>query len=76
MKICQLCAVDFTLKHFLIPLIDRMGKEGWVVETVCSYGAYTDDLKKQGYIIKNVSIPRNINIFKIQNVFKKIQKSK
>ena len=24
LKVCQLCAVDFTLKHFLTPLIDGM----------------------------------------------------
>ena len=24
LKVCQLCAVDFTLKHFLLPLIDGM----------------------------------------------------
>ena len=64
-KICQLCAVDFTLYNFLIPLIDGMEREGWEVETVCSYGDYTDTLIKNGYKIKNIKIPRNLNPIKI-----------
>ncbi len=80
MKICQLCAVDFTLKHFLLPLIDGMEKKGWVVETVCSYGEYIDDLKKDGYIIKNLNIPRSVNpiriFFAIFQLYKLIKKEK
>ena len=34
LKVCQLCAVDFSVKHFLLPLIDEMQKE-------------INDLKKQ-----------------------------
>lgn len=65
MKICQLCAVDFTLKNFLLPLIDGMQKEGWKVEAVCSDGSYVKDLINSGYIIRNISIPRNLNILLI-----------
>ena len=36
MKVCQLCAVDFTLKHFLLPLVDGMRAQGWRVTAVCS----------------------------------------
>lgn len=38
MKVCQLCAVDFTLKHFLLPLVDGMRAQGWRVTAVCSDG--------------------------------------
>ena len=65
MKICQLCAVDFTLNFFLLPLIDGMKKKGWEVEAVCSNGPYIKDLINSGYIIKNVNIPRNLNIISI-----------
>ena len=65
MKICQLCAVDFTLKNFLLPLIDGMEKEGWIVEAICSNGEYIDDLRKEGYLIKKIDIPRNTNPIKI-----------
>lgn len=65
MKICQVCAVDFTLKNFLLPLIDGMKNEGWRVDAVCSHGDYVQGLKEKGYEIKNISIPRNLNPIKI-----------
>lgn len=65
LKICQLCAVDFTLNNFLIPLIDGLKEEGWEVEAICSYGKQVNSLKEKGYIIKNIEIPRNLNPFKI-----------
>ena len=74
MKICQLCAVDFTLSKFLLPLIDEMKKEGWVVEAVCSRGNYTDCLSKKGYVIKNIDIPRKLNPFKIIKAFYSLYK--
>ena len=77
-KICQLCAVDFTLNNFLLPLIDAMIKEGWIVDSVCSYGGYGEKLKNKGYRIRNINIPRSINLIKIvvaiyqlYNLFKK-----
>ncbi len=69
LKICQLCAVDFTLYHFLIPLIDGLKKEGWEVEAICSYGKHINPLRDRGYIIKNIDIPRNLNPFKILKSF-------
>ena len=78
MKVCQLCAVDFTLKFFLLPLIDGMTKEGWQVEAVCSDGPYIKNLVQEGYKIKNIDIPRNLNlilifsaIYKLYRLFKK-----
>ena len=38
MKVCQLCAVDFTVEKFLLPLIDGMEATGWQVTTICSDG--------------------------------------
>ena len=63
LKVCQLCAVDFTLKHFLLPLIDGMEKEGWTVISVCSDGPYIGNLRKKGYNIETVYIARNYNLF-------------
>ena len=64
MKVCQLCAIDFTLKNFLIPLIDGMVDEGWDVYSVCSNGDFITELQKQGYNITNIEISRSINPFK------------
>lgn len=80
MKICQLCAVDFTLKFFLLPLIDGMTKEGWQVEAVCSDGPYIKNLVQEGYNIKNIDIPRNLNLIlifsAIYNLYRLFKKEK
>lgn len=61
MRVCQLCAVDFTLNNFLLPLIDGMQEKGWQVTAVCSDGPFTDKLKSRGYRIENVRIARSMN---------------
>lgn len=61
MKVCQLCAVDFTLRKFLLPLIDGMRAKGWEVTAVCSDGPYIKELRAEGYRIETVAIARNMN---------------
>lgn len=61
MKICQLCAVDFTLKNFLLPLIDGMRSRGWHVVAVCSDGPFVSDLRQRGYEIDTIPIARSMN---------------
>lgn len=61
MKVCQLCAVDFTLKNFLLPLIDGMQDKGWQVTSVCSDGSFVPGLRLRGYRIENVRIARSMN---------------
>ena len=61
MKVCQLCAVDFTLKNFLLPLIDGMQEKGWQVTAVCSDGPFVPGLRSRGYRIENVPITRSMN---------------
>lgn len=60
LKICQLCAVDFTLKHLLLPLVDGMQEKGWNITSVCSDGKYAAELRQQGYRHIPISISRNI----------------
>ena len=61
MKICQLCAVDFTLKFFLLPLIDGMRSRNWNVIAVCSDGPFVSDLRQRGYEIDTIPIARSMN---------------
>lgn len=61
LKICQLCAVDFTVEHFLTPLIDGMHAQGWQVTSVCSNGKYVPGLRERGYKVETVSISRGLN---------------
>ena len=45
LKICQICAVDFTLKHFLVPLIKKL-EENYEVTTICTKGEYINNFNK------------------------------
>jgi glycosyltransferase involved in cell wall biosynthesis len=60
-KVCQLCAVDFTAKHFLLPLVDGMKQQGWPVTTVCSDGKFVPGMRADGYHVVTISIARSMN---------------
>lgn len=60
-RVCQLCAVDFTLSKFLLPLIDGMQQSGWEVTAVCSDGKDIAMLRRQGYRIETIPIARSRN---------------
>jgi len=60
-KIFEICAVDITVKKLLLPLINRLKKEGYVVEIACSIGEEAKTLEKKGYIFKIININRKIN---------------
>jgi len=80
MKICQLCAVDFTLQKFLLRLIDGMESAGWNVTSVCSDGKSIDELRSKGYQIITVPISRSMNpikhIFSIWNLIDLFRREK
>jgi len=61
-KILQLCAVDFTVKNLLLPLINRLSAEGFKVHVLCSAGENTKELTKGGYKVKIIKIIRRISI--------------
>jgi glycosyltransferase involved in cell wall biosynthesis len=63
LKVCQLCAVDFTLVYFLLPLIDGMREVGWEVVSVCSDGPEVAGIRQRGYRIETVPIARSYNLF-------------
>ena len=64
LRVCQLCAVDFTLKHFLLPLIDGMQNRGWEVTAVCSDGPEIPGLRARGYVVDTIPISRSLNVFR------------
>jgi glycosyltransferase involved in cell wall biosynthesis len=55
--------VDFTLKKFLLPLVDAMREAGWEVTAVCSDGPYVYDLRSAGYRIETLPIARSVISF-------------
>ena len=73
LKVCQLCAVDFTLAHFLTALVDGMQTQGWAVTAVCSDGPFVKPLRARGYQIETLTIARGLNPFRhLVSLFKLI----
>jgi len=64
MKICHVCAVDFTLKRLILPLIDTQLTQGYSVKSVCSFGGHVDDLTRHGYQIEAIPIARSLSPLK------------
>ncbi|WLD93005.1 glycosyltransferase family 4 protein [Alkalihalobacillus sp. AL-G] len=62
MKILQITAVDFTLKKFLLPLIDELENKGYNVDIACNIHGIGNQLIKDGYNIINIPFTRDMNI--------------
>ncbi len=62
MKICQLCAVDFTLYHFLLPLMRAMRDAGHEVVGVCADGKLIAKVRADGFRVEPVRIVRSYNL--------------
>jgi glycosyltransferase involved in cell wall biosynthesis len=72
-KILQVCAVDFTVKNLLLPIINKLKKEGFEVEIACSKGEEALKLEKQGHVFRFVKIDRKFspisNLMSITGLF-------
>ena len=64
MKICQLCAVDFTLYHFILPLMRAEQAAGHEVIGVCSGGPWLEKVRADGFRTMPIPIARNLNPFR------------
>ena len=70
MKVYQLCAVDFTLERFLLPLIDGIATSVWDITAVCSDVPSILSLRERGYRICSVPIARCvISIATLRSLF-------
>jgi glycosyltransferase involved in cell wall biosynthesis len=59
MKICQLCAVDFTLYHFLLPLMRAQRDAGHEVVGVCARGNLAEKVEAEGFRVIDAPIKRS-----------------
>jgi glycosyltransferase involved in cell wall biosynthesis len=59
MKICQLSAVDFTLYHFLLPLMRGLRAAGHDVTGVCARGALAAKVEAEGFRVLDAPIRRS-----------------
>ena len=74
MKICQLCAVDFTLYHFLLPLMRAMREAGHEVVGVCADGAFADQVRAEGFRVEAVDFRRNYDLLAHARAYKDLVK--
>jgi glycosyltransferase involved in cell wall biosynthesis len=64
MKIAQLCAVDFTLYHFLLPLMRALRDAGHEVVGIASDGPFTSKVRAEGFRVEPVYIERSFNLLR------------
>jgi len=62
MKIAQLCAVDFTLYHFLLPLMRGMREAGHEVVGIASDGPLLEKVRAEGFRVEAAAIERSFNL--------------
>lgn len=72
MKICQLCAVDFTMYHFILPLARAEAAEGHEVVAVCSDGPWLGKVRDAGIRTVPVAIARSFNIFRHFGTYRRL----
>jgi len=61
LRVLHQCAVDFTVRSFLLPIIDRLIQEGMDVRIGCTPGKYTPELRARGYQMAALPIARSRN---------------
>jgi glycosyltransferase involved in cell wall biosynthesis len=61
LKILQLCAVDFTIYHFILPL-GRELRDQFDVHFCSSPGPYAEKIRQQGFIFHGIPISRSYNV--------------
>ncbi|MBU0906399.1 MAG: glycosyltransferase family 4 protein [Firmicutes bacterium] len=62
MKILQVTAVDFTVKKFLLPLVDELNKDNYEVHIACNINDIGRELSNKGYELKHIPFSRNLNV--------------
>ena len=59
-KIAQVCAVDFTLYHFLVPLVRGMADAGHEVVAACGDGPLAARVRAEGIRVEAVPFSRSL----------------
>jgi glycosyltransferase involved in cell wall biosynthesis len=73
MKICQLCAVDFTLYHFLLPLMRAQRDSGHEVVGVCARGKLAPLVEAEGFRVIDAPIKRSSNPLALRRAYRALR---
>jgi glycosyltransferase involved in cell wall biosynthesis len=71
-KICQLCAVDFTLYHFLVPLMAGLRDAGHEPVGVCADGDLVDKVRAGGFRVETVGLTRQIDFGEMSRAYREL----
>jgi len=74
LKICQLSTVDFTLYHFLRPLMHAQIAEGHEVVGVCADGDLVSAVRDEGIRVETAPLVRSINPIRNFRIASALQK--
>lgn len=61
-RILQLCAVDFSAHHFLLPLMRAQRAAGFTVDLACRDGAYVAGIRAEGFTVHTIPFERSMNL--------------
>ena len=61
MKIFEITNVDFSLRHFLLPLMRAARDRGHEVIGICAEGPLLDDIRAEGFRIVGVPFERSLS---------------
>lgn len=74
LKIAQVCAVDFTLAHFLLPLMRGMRDAGHEVVGICADGPLLKTVRDDGFRVETIEISRSFNILSHAGSYRRMRR--
>ena len=72
MKICQVCAVDFTFYHFLLPLARALSHAGHEVVGVCGDGPLAERVRAAGVRVEAVPFSRDLDLLSHLRAYRRL----
>jgi glycosyltransferase involved in cell wall biosynthesis len=73
MKVAQLCAVDFTLYHFILPLMRALRDAGHEVVGIASDGPFMEKVRAEGFRVEPIYIERSFNLLRHSGSARKLK---
>lgn len=74
LKICQVTAVDFTVEHFLAPLIEALQVAGHDVSICCADTGFSEQLRQGSAAYFDVPFDRSMNPIRHFHAFRQISR--
>ncbi len=63
LRVMELCAVDFTVRNFLAPLVRFLEEKGCEVDVACSRGPHFGELEEGGFRMVEIPFRRSLNLW-------------